>query len=209
MVEGSRVDRYDSDPPGIEFQVNHFCAVQAGKDCVPPVADFVVVGAAAEIGESIQFQDQSVGMISSWRWDFGDGTTGTEQNPAHAYANSGTYAVRLTVFASCGSDTKTAYVTVNDGIHLLGPADRSNSAKPPTFTWLPGSSTRFQLEISSSRNFSAIYVSQVLGLPSFTIDMQTWNSLPHRKWLYWRVKGWDETAPETLRYSAETWSIRK
>jgi hypothetical protein len=45
MVEGSRVDRYDSDPPGIEFQVNHFCAVQAGIDaCFSPGVDVKVNG---------------------------------------------------------------------------------------------------------------------------------------------------------------------
>jgi PKD repeat protein len=34
--------------------------------------------------------------IVSWRWDFGDGGSSTDQNPAHIYA-SGTYTVTLTV----------------------------------------------------------------------------------------------------------------
>ncbi len=37
------------------------------------------------------------GSISSWYWDFNDGTTSTQQSPAHQYPASGTYNVCLTV----------------------------------------------------------------------------------------------------------------
>jgi len=45
-------------------------------------ADFtyVIVG-----GTTVQFTDMSTGAPSSWSWDFGDGTSSTEQNPIHAY----------------------------------------------------------------------------------------------------------------------------
>ena len=33
----------------------------------------------------VAFKDRSYGNIISWRWDFGDGTTSTEQNPIHQY----------------------------------------------------------------------------------------------------------------------------
>jgi hypothetical protein len=33
----------------------------------------------------VAFKDLSVGKITSWKWDFGDGETSTEQNPIHAY----------------------------------------------------------------------------------------------------------------------------
>jgi hypothetical protein len=33
----------------------------------------------------VAFKDQSYGNIFSWKWDFGDGTTSTEQNPIHQY----------------------------------------------------------------------------------------------------------------------------
>ncbi|ACB74625.1 PKD domain-containing protein [Opitutus terrae] len=41
------------------------------------------------------FKDESVGRITSWHWDFGDGTTSTEQHPQHAYAKPGSYVVIL------------------------------------------------------------------------------------------------------------------
>jgi len=37
------------------------------------------------------------GTISSWFWDFGDGSTSTLQNPVHGFALAGTYSVCLTV----------------------------------------------------------------------------------------------------------------
>ena len=46
------------------------------------------------------FTDQShahASSLISWHWDFGDGTTSTEQNPEHIYENPGTYTVCLEV----------------------------------------------------------------------------------------------------------------
>ncbi|HIB29986.1 MAG TPA: PKD domain-containing protein, partial [Candidatus Marinimicrobia bacterium] len=43
----------------------------------------------------VSFTDESTegdATITSWSWDFGDGSTSTEQDPAvHAYADAGTY----------------------------------------------------------------------------------------------------------------------
>ena len=45
----------------------------------------------------MQFSDMSVGSANSWLWDFGDGTTGTGQNPIHSYLLPGTYYVCITI----------------------------------------------------------------------------------------------------------------
>ena len=42
------------------------------------------------------FTDQSIGA-KTWAWDFGDGVTAAEQNPAHTFAKPGTYLVKLKV----------------------------------------------------------------------------------------------------------------
>ena len=52
-------------------------------------------------------ESASIGGITTWTWDFGDGTTSNEQNPAHTYQNTGSYTVRLTVVGPKGSDSKT------------------------------------------------------------------------------------------------------
>ena len=45
----------------------------------------------------VAFKDLSYGKITSWRWDFGDGSESTEQNPIHQYRRAGDYVVVLYV----------------------------------------------------------------------------------------------------------------
>lgn len=45
----------------------------------------------------IAFTDESIGNITSWSWDFGDGKTSSERHPVHAYAKTGMYVVILWV----------------------------------------------------------------------------------------------------------------
>ena len=41
--------------------------------------------------------------VLTYLWEFGDGTTGSGQNPTHAYTNPGTYTVTLVMFSGVGS----------------------------------------------------------------------------------------------------------
>ncbi|MBQ5639327.1 MAG: PKD domain-containing protein [Bacteroidales bacterium] len=53
----------------------------------------------------VAFRDKSHGNITSWKWDFGDGTTSTEQNPVHEYArDNARYVVTLYVEGPDGKD---------------------------------------------------------------------------------------------------------
>jgi len=76
----------------------------------PPEADFsadVMSGAAPLV---VVFSDETtydVHAPTSWLWDFGDGNTGTEQNPEHTYASAGTYTVVLTATNIHGDSTAT------------------------------------------------------------------------------------------------------
>ncbi len=52
----------------------------------------------------VAFRDKSHGNITSWKWDFGDGTTSTEQNPVHEYAEDNPrYTVTLYVSGPDGT----------------------------------------------------------------------------------------------------------
>jgi PKD repeat protein len=53
----------------------------------------------------VAFHDDSVGKISSWTWDFGDGTKSNEQNPQHVYRYAGDFVVILTVEGPAGRST--------------------------------------------------------------------------------------------------------
>ncbi|MDX1545568.1 MAG: PKD domain-containing protein [Rhodothermales bacterium] len=49
----------------------------------------------------------------TYLWDFGDGTTSTQQNPTHTYGEPGTYTVTLSVSNAAGTDTRSTTVTVD------------------------------------------------------------------------------------------------
>ena len=76
---------------------------------------------------TVTFTDQSLGNVTSWSWDFGDGSSSTMQNPSHTYTDPGTYTVSVTVTGPGGSDTATRanYISVGSppkalsGIPLL------------------------------------------------------------------------------------------
>lgn len=56
---------------------------------------------------TVEFTDESNGVITSRLWDFGDGETSTEENPSHTYLTPGSYTVSLSLTDAGGSDTET------------------------------------------------------------------------------------------------------
>ncbi|VVB62002.1 PKD domain protein [uncultured archaeon] len=78
---------------------------QNGSGGSPPVGVFTVPENASS-NQTIVFNASGVsdpdGMIVSYQWDFGDGTTGVGENPVHTYQLPGTYTVTLTVIDNTG-----------------------------------------------------------------------------------------------------------
>jgi PKD repeat protein len=77
-------------------------------------ADFEASPRSGEPPLAVTFTPFVQGDISSWMWNFGDGTTSTVRNPEHTYTSEGTYSVTLTVEPRWGeavSATKPAYIT--------------------------------------------------------------------------------------------------
>ena len=57
----------------------------------------------------------STGAITTWQWDFGDGNTGTDQNPFNQYSSDGLYNIQLIVTTDNGcSDTISQSIYVNE-----------------------------------------------------------------------------------------------
>lgn len=79
-----------------------------------PIASFSSDGYSGTSPLTVSFTDTSTGSPTSWLWDFGDGTTSTEQNPAHTYTTNGSFTISLTVTNLVGSNTLivSCYITV-------------------------------------------------------------------------------------------------
>jgi hypothetical protein len=80
-----------------------------------PTADFVAYPTSGKRPLTVAFADTSIGGVTGWLWDFGDGDTSTLPNPTHTYQRSGVYDVSLSVSNSLGSKTLTraGYITVS------------------------------------------------------------------------------------------------
>ncbi|WP_317065036.1 PKD domain-containing protein [Methanoculleus caldifontis] len=106
-----------------------------------PAASFAYTPNEGNEPLGVTFTDTSTGDITTWRWDFGDGTTSTERSPAHIYAPAGAYTVSLNVSNAYGWDTQTVPDAVIVTSHRRGgggggvtPMDTSTPAPTPTST---------------------------------------------------------------------------
>jgi PKD repeat protein len=115
-VEGTcMTDRVwvDADELGLPIQASDVYCVPDG-----PTADLGAVPTSCCAPLTVQFTDLTVAgdnPVVSWLWDFGDGTTSTQQNPSHTYA-AGIWTVTLTVTDQHGcmdTKVKTQYIDSN------------------------------------------------------------------------------------------------
>jgi len=72
-------------------------------------AGFYAFGHVGQAPYSVRFLDQSAGSPTAWTWDFGDGSTSTEQSPTHLFNCTGAFNVALNVSNDQASDTSIQY----------------------------------------------------------------------------------------------------
>ncbi|MDX2305321.1 MAG: PKD domain-containing protein [Microscillaceae bacterium] len=58
-------------------------------------ARFLPSASLVQLGTPITFNQQSTAVASQFIWDFGDGTSSTEESPQHTYDSVGRYTVKL------------------------------------------------------------------------------------------------------------------
>lgn len=106
-------------------------------------------------GQPVALEATTSGVANpQYRWDFGDGTTGSTAAPTHTYQSAGTFTIGLTVTdpstGQSASDTATALITAGGpvvsyaaGWNLVsGPAGTPfTQANSPLYTLRPGNST--------------------------------------------------------------------
>lgn len=89
------------------------------SSCTVPVnASFTATPVQGCQALTVQFADNSTGVVSEWEWDFdNDGTIdSTEKRPSHTYAEPGTYTVTLTVYEGDASSTTSTDITVSKSV---------------------------------------------------------------------------------------------
>ena len=74
---------------------------------VAPTVNFDVVCAALRC-DFTDRSDDSDGSIAERTWEFGDGSTSSDENPTHVYASAGTRTVTLTVRDDAGATKSTS-----------------------------------------------------------------------------------------------------
>ena len=70
---------------------------------------YVLDGRTATFTNTSQYAD-------SYAWDFGDGSTSTEENPTHTFANDGNFTVSLTATNAQGTNTRSVDILVSSSV---------------------------------------------------------------------------------------------
>jgi PKD repeat protein len=114
LVEGTTYYFAVSADDRVHFPSGFSNEVSATVPYSTPVADFTASTTTGIAPLAMNFMSTSTGFIDNYIWIFGDGTTGTTQNPAHVYSTVGNYTVALTVIGPGGSSSRTRsnYITV-------------------------------------------------------------------------------------------------
>jgi PKD repeat protein len=80
-----------------------------------PTAEFTVSPLEPTVQDEVYLTDTSSdtdGSITSWSWDFDDGTTSTLQSPSHTFSKKGECKVTLTVIDNDGEEDSTTHTVV-------------------------------------------------------------------------------------------------
>lgn len=87
-----------------------------------------------------QFTNLSTDNARSFAWDFGDGTTSTERNPMHIYAEAGSYTVKLTARGVIKTAEAEQTIVIN-----------------PANTWTANGDYTLDVTAVGARNFTSLH----------------------------------------------------
>lgn len=85
--------------------------VQKSAQSQLPNADFTFSGGGCMAPCNVNFKNNSTNA-TSFSWDFGDGTTSTEEDPSKTYNTGGSFSVILTATNAAGQDQITKIVNI-------------------------------------------------------------------------------------------------
>jgi PKD repeat protein len=173
----------------------------------PPLclAQFSVDRRSVCAGEQVQFTDESYHGITSWTWDFGDGTviSGSDplqfQNPMHTYNSPGMYSVSLLIENASGEleSTEQNFISVFDTADLSAPFAEGFESLWPDGKWsVQNTNEDLTWEVTPAaaysgtkclrlRNFNNSLIDNSDDLVSSTFDMTGMDTVyVSYKWAY-------------------------
>ncbi|MBX7225633.1 MAG: PKD domain-containing protein [Chitinophagales bacterium] len=136
------------------------------------------------IGQLVNFTDLSTNG-QTYNWDFGDGTTSSDQNPTHSYATEGTYSIKLIVANSCNKkDSIVKSITVLNEVKAIAsytgsgcaPVEiqfNSQSQHASTLLWtLPGGITHSESSFSEYFDNGGVFQVKLVASNPNTCNVQ-------------------------------------
>lgn len=104
-----------------------FLTCSSSDDVNGPLADFQFLVE----GTQVTFNG-TVANANTINWEFGDGSTSSEEDPVYAYAAAGEYTVVMTVTGPNGSFSETKTVIIEESLEILL---TGGQAKPEGKSW--------------------------------------------------------------------------
>ena len=130
-----------TDELGLSNTTTHQVTVDAA-----PAASFSASPSPATVGPSVAFDgsgsSDTLGSITSYSWEFGDGATGSGPTASHPYATPGRYTVKLKVTNDAGQTA-----TVSHSVTVDAPPKALFSVSPTAVT--TGAAVAFNASSSS------------------------------------------------------------
>lgn len=96
------------DSSGAESARSNEVKITVPSSTAAPVPSFSATPTSGNAPLSVAFTGSATtGTVSGYSWNFGDGTSSTQQNPIHSYSSAGNYTVSLTATGPGGNNTVT------------------------------------------------------------------------------------------------------
>jgi len=170
----------------LNITTNGGCTVTANDTVkigtVKPVVNFTASPTTVCTNNPVTFVDKSTNSPDQWYWDFGNGSSSTQQNPVYIFPTPGTYTVTLIAYnGGCNDSSKTkiivsppqaafAYTYSCSGNNTV--FDFHDSSKgADTWNWDFGDGS-----VSTAQNPSHIYA---VADASYTVVLTVTNNTTH------------------------------